>query len=387
MYRIGRERIAVDQHAGGHDHGGCRDQFAASLLRLEEAHDAVDTHQHQHQVEDIEAHARNARRLGGRVVTREEGHRRAVLVEGHPEEDHHGEDEHQRRDARLGLGRSQFGRLHTGRGGGGSLLLGRHVGMLERLAEAHVDQVGDNQRDARHAEAHVVGRREFLDIVARELAQVGDRRAHRGGQLLEFGQRFGGHLIAQLEVLVSQGRDLSVVDQAVLGQEVVGDPFGHARGEHRADVDGHIEDREGIVAFGLVGGVVVEVAHQHLEVTLEEARTAGDQRQGAEHHRLTRKARTRRDREQRIARKHHEDSQRDHLSEAEPVGQNAAEEGHEIDRSQEDAVDLGRNRFGVTEFCLQKQREDRKHGVVAEALARIGQRKGVQTFGLSFEHS
>ena len=308
-------------------------------------------------------------------------------MEGHPEEDHHREDEHQRRDARLGLRRGQLNGLHTGRGGGSGLLLGRHVGMLERAPEAHVDQVGDHQRDARHAEAHVVGRRELLDVVLRELAQIADRRAHRGGQLLQLGQRLGRHLVAQFEILVGQGRDLSVVDQTVLGQEVVGDPLGHARSEHGADVDRHIEDREGVVTLCLVGRIVVEVAHQHLKVALEEARTAGDQRQRAEHHRLAREARSRRDREQRIARKHHEDSQRDHLSEAEPVGQDAAEEGHEVDRGEEDAVDLGRDRFGVTELRLQEQGEDRKHGVVAEALARVGQRKGVQTFRLSFEHS
>ena len=168
---------------------------------------------------------------------------------------------------------------------------------------------------------------------------------------------------------------------------MVGDPGSHRGGEHRTDVDGHVEDREGVVALGLVGRIVVEVAHEHLEVTLEKARTAGDERQCAEHQRLARKARSRRDGEQRIAAEHHEDSQRDHLAEAELVGQNAAEEGHEVDRGEENTVNLGGCGLGVTEFRLQEEREDRKHRVVPEPLTRIGEREGVQTFGLSFEHS
>ena len=384
MHRIGRDGPAVVERPESRDDGRSADELAAALLGLEEAHQSVDAHEHQHEVQDVERHAREARRLGGRIVAGEEGHRRAVLVEGHPEEDHHGEDEHEGRDARLGLRRRQLDLRGGARSG---LLLCRHVGVPEGLAEGDVDHIGDDQRDARHGETHVIGRREFLDVVRREAPQIGDVAADRYGQPLQLGQRLGGHRSPFGKVLVREGRNLAVVRQSVLREEVVRDPRGHRRGEHGTDVDGHIEYGEGAVALGRIGRIVVQIAHHHLQVALEKARAAGDQRQCQEHERLRREARTGGYRKQRVAAEHDDDAERHHPAEAEPVGQDAAEEGHEIDGGQEDAVNLGGHGLRVAEFRLQEQGEDRKHGIVAETLARVGQRKGVQTFGLSFEHN
>ena len=305
-------------------------------------------------------------------------------MEGHPEEDHDGEDEHEGRDARLGLRGRQLDLCGGSRSG---LLLGRDVGMLEGLAEGDVDDVGDDERDARYGKAHVVGRGELLDVVRSERPQVGGIAPDGRSQALQLGERLGRHVGACLKVLVGQRRNLAVVGQAVLSQEVVGDPGSHRGGEHRTDVDGHVEDREGAVALGRIGRIVVEVADHHLEVTLEQTRAACDERQCGEHQRLSPEARPGGDRQQGVSAEHHEDAERHHLPESELVGQDTAEERHEIDRGEENAVNLGRYRLRIAELGLQEEREDRKHGIVAETLARVGQRKGVQTFGLSFEHT
>ena len=258
--------------------------------------------------------------------------------------------------------------------------------MLEGLAETCIYKVRYDKRDTSYAEAHVIRRREFLDVVLRECRQIA-RCAHRRSQLLKFCQRLGRHVGTLLEILVCKCGNLTVIYQTVLSKEVVGDPLGHTGSEHGADVDGHVEDRECVVSFCLICGIIVEIAHQYLQVTLEETRTAGYERQRTEHERLTCETCISRYGQQRISDKHDEDTERDHLAEAELVGQNTSEEGHEIDCGEEDAVDLRGDGLGVAELRLQEQREDRKHGIVAEALTRIGQRKGIQTFWLSFEHN
>ena len=101
---------------------------------------------------------------------------------------------------------------------------------------------------------------------------------------------------------------------------------------------------------------------------------------------LRREARTGGYRKQRVAAEHDDDAERHHPAEAEPVGQDAAEEGHEIDGGQEDAVNLGGHGLRVAEFRLQEQGEDRKHGIVAETLAGVGEAKHIQPAGLVFEH-
>ena len=64
---------------------------------------------------------------------------------------------------------------------------------------------------------------------------------------------------------------------------VVHDFHGCRWGEQRAQVDGHIEDAKCRVSLGGVGGVIVEIAHHHLQVTLKQSRSHADDQQSGGH--------------------------------------------------------------------------------------------------------
>ena len=75
-------------------------------------------------------------------------------MEGHPEEDNHGEHHDEGGDAVAGLLGAEF--LHGGVAGGG--LFGIHIGVLEPAAAEEVDENGNDEGHAGNGEAHIVGR-------------------------------------------------------------------------------------------------------------------------------------------------------------------------------------------------------------------------------------
>ena len=189
-----------------------------------------------------------------------------------------------------------------------------------------------------------------------------------------------------IEVLVGQRRNLRHIGVARFSQEEVGDFGGRHGGKHRADVDGHVEKAEAIVAESAVFGLVVEVAHHHLEIALEQARSNGNQGQSREHgdfgggcgHRYG---------QQQVAEKHHDDSRADHLAITETVGQHTTYEGHEVDATEEDAVNITSLCLVVAELGLQEEHEDGQHGIIAKALARVGEGERIEAFRMSLKHS
>ena len=189
-----------------------------------------------------------------------------------------------------------------------------------------------------------------------------------------------------VQELVREGGDVGLVDEAGLAQELVRDGRRGGRSEHRADVDGHIEQREGGIALGGILRVVVEIAHQHLQVALEQARADGDQRQGADHQHDAEGVGRSRDGQAHVAGEHDGDTGHDALAVADLVGQHAAHDGHEVHRREENRVNLAGGCSVPAELRLEEEHEDGQHRVVAEALAGIGQCEGEESFGLSFEH-
>ena len=133
--------------------------------------------------------------------------------------------------------------------------------------------------------------------------------------------------------------------------------------------------------------VVVEVAHHHLEVALEEARAQSDEHQGSQHHDQCQRVAAQGYGQQQIAGKHDEDADGHHAAEAELVGQPAAHDGQEIDEHEEVAVDFACPSGIESVVGTQKQCEDGEHGVVAESLARVGQCQRIESFWLIFEHN
>ena len=132
-------------------------------------------------------------------------------------------------------------------------------------------------------------------------------------------------------------------------------------GEHRADVDGHIEEAEGGITLGRIFRVIVQIAHEHLQVAFEEARTHGDQQQGAYHQGEGEAAAgecVRRYGEAQVAGEHHAYACDDALAETDLVCQPAADYRHKIDCSEENCVKLTGSSCGKTEFGLQEEQED-----------------------------
>ena len=167
------------------------------------------------------------------------------------------------------------------------------------------------------------------------------------------------------------------------------------------DVDGHVEDTERAVAFGAVPRVIVEVTYHYLQVALEKARADAYQHEGSDerdHGDGTRCG----DGHEQVAEEHDHDTERDHLAVSELIGEDTADERHEIDTGQEEAVELACLSRREAELCLKEQHKNGEHRVVAETLAhayvmglenigvetlaRVGQSQSVQAFGMSFKH-
>ena len=153
-----------------------------------------------------------------------------------------------------------------------------------------------------------------------------------------------------------------------------------------ADVDGHVEQAEGAVPLGGILRVVVQIAHQHLQIAFEQARADGNHEEGAQHEHDAHGIGSCGDGEGQVTGEHDADAGDHALSVADLIGQDTAHYGHEIHQSQENGIYLAGYCLIPAEFGLQEQHEDGQHGVIAEAFTGIGQSKGEKSFGLSFEH-
>ena len=68
------------------------------------------------------------------------------------------------------------------------------------------------------------------------------------------------------------------------------------------------------------------------------------------------------------------------------VGKDTSEERHKVNAGKEDRVDLSGYCSAETELRLKEEEEDGQHRVIAEALTGVGERKGKESFWLTFEH-
>ena len=265
-------------------------------------------------------------------------------MEGHPEENHDGEDEEEGHETVLGLLRGEF--LY--RSGSRLGLLCSHIGVLEPAAAGEVDGHGEYEGHAGDAEAEAVG----------------------AGKGIQIGRILAG----------------SVIYETLPSEHGFGDFPGHCRCEHRTYVDCHIEETEGRVALCAVTRVVVEIADEHLEVTLEETRAHGHEGQSGEHNELGGGAVARRKGQGQIAQEHHGNAYDHAFAVAYLVSDYASDQRHEINSGEENGIDLAGCCFAPAETRLHQQGENGEHGVVAEALAGVGEGQGIQSFRLTFEH-
>ena len=240
-------------------------------------------------------------------------------MEGHPEEDHHGEHQEQGHHTFLGLLRGE-GIHHLGF----AVFLMTAFHVLEPGTESIINGDGDNQGHAGHGEGEMIGR------IAVEAQADGPFADSDGG---------GG-------------------------------------GEEGADVDGHIEQGEAAVTLGCVLGFIVQVSHHYLEVALEQAGSEADEHQGRQHTYQRDAAAAQRNGQEQIAQEHNDDAGGDHLAEAEFIGQDTADEREEVHQHEERAVNGSGSTCREAEIGPEEERKDGDHGVIAEALTGVGQCQG-----------
>ncbi len=176
--------------------------------------------------------------------------------------------------------------------------------------------------------------------------------------------------------LVGQLRDGGLVNEAGLAQETIGDGRGCRGGEHGADVDGHVEQRESAVSLGGVFRVVVQVAYKHLQVALEQARTHGNQEQGPQHEGDAQGIGAGGNGQGQIPGEHDADTGDHALAVANFIGQDTAHDGHEINEGQENGIHLAGQGLAPAELGLEEEHENGQHGVVAKALTGVGECQG-----------
>ena len=150
---------------------------------------------------------------------------------------------------------------------------------------------------------------------------------------------------------------------------------GGCRGEHRADIDGHIEEAEAAVALVGILGRVVEAAHHDLQVAFEQARAEAHEDKGKSHGDNSHIIAAHGNGEQQVADEHDEDARRHHFAETETVGCDAADDRQEIHEHQECRINTAGKSRCEPEVGLQIKQEYGQHRVVAETLARVGKRK------------
>ena len=156
----------------------------------------------------------------------------------------------------------------------------------------------------------------------------------------------------------------------------IGDFLGHCRGEHCADVDGHIEEAEGGVTLRGIFRVVIEIADEDLEIAFEESCAYGYEGKSAEHYQLSGESGSGRDCKTEVAEKHYGNTDGDTFAVTDFVGEDSSEERHEIHTRKEDGIYLTGSALVPSELGLHQQGEDGEHGVVAEALTGVGEGQG-----------
>ena len=246
------------------------------------------------------------------------------------------------------------------------------IGGFVIFAEAQEYGKGDNQADASHSESPLVRPAEDVDIVGGKRTQGVDssyRDILVGGQGYQFfisGGAFGEGAALQL---VGEGGDFTVVGEVRLVHERFRDLVGHAGSEEGSNVDAHVEDAEGQVPVFAVARRVVKVANEHLQVAFEKARADGDEGKGGNHD-----GQSASKGEKRVTEEHDDGAERDCFAVAEIfVGDESAKHREKVDRGQKDAEHLSGGGGGPAVPGLKVERENRKHGVVAESFSHVGE--------------
>ena len=374
IFSGGRDEFALvdKKQDNGKDHSHDASDRFHFLFSGEDHVNPIEEQDEWHQSVKGEKQVGGAGHFGGGVVAGEEGHGESVLMEGHPKENDHGKHQPEGDEALLGL----LGRELHDDGVFVSFAFRffffSGIGGFVIFAEAQEYGKGDNQADASHSESPLVRPAEDVDIVGGKRTQGVDssyRDILVGGQGYQFfisGGAFGEGAALQL---VGEGGDFTVVGEVRLVHERFRDLVGHAGSEEGSNVDAHVEDAEGQVPVFAVARRVVKVANEHLQVAFEKARADGDEGKGGNHD-----GQSASKGEKRVTEEHDDGAECDCFAVAEIfVGDESAKHREKVDRGQKDAEHLSGGGGGPAVPGLKVERENRKHGVVAESFSHVGE--------------
>ncbi len=188
-----------DSHTNENNGNDTTNDAGTLHLTLERSEACIDSQGYQSQREDVKPNAHIAAHREVGVLFGEEGQRRTILMESHPEENDHRKNKHQSGDTFLGFSRCK--------------LLNGSIAVLCLLDSLHsmgkpalaskIDNSAQNQRYAGYTKAKAIAAIE-------------------------------GFQIAWINIG-------SIVDETFAGKILIGNPLGHRGCKHSTNVDGHVE--------------------------------------------------------------------------------------------------------------------------------------------------
>ena len=321
--RFGRNvQTKDDQQSGTNEHHRGGNDTTLRGFALHHSESRVNRHDAKEQSAHIEKHGRDTGRCLLRELSSEIGQGKPILVECHPEEDDHGENEAERNDASPRVGRRKFHSFFfclVFFGGIGFFLLSFDV--TEGRARCKIDKHRDDQRNTGHGKSEVVA--------------------------------------------------IGLGETDVLG--VLHDFHSRARSEERTDINGHVENGEGRVSLTGQFRTFVQVAHHDLEISFEKSRSHTNQCQCTDDGDHSRCTVAQGEGQQKVAQEHDRDADRHHATVTEFIGENTSDEGEEINEHQECGIVRPGESGTPSKVILEEQHENGQHRVVAESLAGVGE--------------
>ncbi len=293
-------------------------------------------------------------------------------MEREPEEDSYSEHGEQGIHALFDLA------CHAGFFFGGvadALLLGFLSGRRKTVLGAYKDGQRDEHGRYGSEERVVDTGVEHVEVGGAELGDIACRVAsHRGDEGVEVVEILGVHAVGDAQVLVAECRKGGVVHEAVLSQPPAAEHRGHKRGHYAADE--HVEDLESGIALRRIAGIVVKLADNSLEVTLEQTVSECDEEERSarqrQQPRLVACSGEDRNGEDHISQCHHYQTPDDgRLVVLCLVGDDTAHKAQYVDSRVEEGINKGAGLFGESEFRTQEEHEHRVHDVVAEPFAHV----------------
>ncbi len=177
---------------------------------------------------------------------------------------------------------------HTGHGKSPVVSAGKLIEIVlgkisERLQHGGHIHIADIFAQFRNRGVSQFGHRTVLAAEFVDGSQLGRINALLFGKVCKAGYLLHRHVVIIAHKGIGQARYVGIVAQARLAEEIAGHLIGGSRCEKGTDVDGHIKNTECRVALAGIAGIVIKVAHHHLQVSLEQTCTQRYGKQSREH--------------------------------------------------------------------------------------------------------